>query len=138
MKKIYLFFTLGALFRYLTIDPSSWFLFSLSLTSWSFPNYELKLLGPLFVLKFFKESQKMAFSPFFSFTTSLQMVISQPFLKNIAWNFFCNFQTCWFSKIEKKIGVPWPFNVVFRSMNSKTQYFGAIFVFLAKFPYEVI
>ena len=30
---------------------------------------------------------------------------------------------------RKKIGVPWPLNIVFRSMNSKTRYFEAIFVF---------
>ena len=73
--------------------------------------------------------RKRPFLAFFSFTTSLQMVISQPFFGNMAWNFFWNLQTSYISKIEKKIWVPWPKNIVFRSMNSKNCFFLAIFGF---------
>ena len=86
-------------------------------------------MGPLFVPNCFKKSPKMTIFGVFSFTTSLQMVISQPFFGNMAWNFFWNLQTSYISKIEKKIGVPWPWNIVFRSMNSKNWIFGAIFGF---------
>ena len=63
------------------------------------------------------------------------MVISQSVLGNMTWNFFWNLQTSYISKREKKIGGPWPLNVVFRSMNSKTRFFWSDFWFLGpNFP----
>ena len=48
--------------------------------------------------------QKWPFLAFFSFTTSLKMVISQPFYGSMAWNFFKNFQTSHISKTKKNWG----------------------------------
>ena len=57
---------LGA-FRYPIIAPTSWFLYFLSLTSWSIPNIEFKLLWPILVPKFFRNYQKMAIFDMFPF-----------------------------------------------------------------------
>ena len=57
---------LGA-FRYPMIAPTSWFLYSSSLTSWSNPNIEFKLLWPISVPNFFRNYQKMTIFDMFLF-----------------------------------------------------------------------
>ena len=57
---------LGA-FRYPIIAPTSWFLYFLSLTSWSIPNIEFKLLWPILVPNFFRNHQKRTIFGMFPF-----------------------------------------------------------------------
>ena len=47
--------------------PTSWFLYSLSLTSWSIPNIEFKLLWPILVPNFFRNHQKRTIFGMFPF-----------------------------------------------------------------------
>ena len=60
------------------------------------------------------------------------------FLKNLDWNFFGSLLRWCIFKIEKVIGVPWLFNIVFRSKNSKTWFFLSNFWHLRlEFPKEL-
>ena len=83
--------------------------------------------------------RKWSFSPFFNFTTSLQMVISQSVLGNMTWNFFWNLQTSYISKREKKNWGTLTFKYCFQVNKLKNPILLERFlVLVAKFSYEVI
>ena len=80
---------LGA-FRYPIIAPISWFLYFLSLTSWSFPNIKFELLWPILVSNFFQNYQKMTIFDMFPFYHVTSNSHISAFFWNMEWNFWGN------------------------------------------------
>ena len=85
---------LGA-FRYPIIAPTSWFLYFLSLTSWSIPNIEFKLLWPISVPYFFQNYQKMTIFDMFPF----YYVTSNSHISAIFWKYGMKFISCYINII---------------------------------------
>ena len=120
---------LGA-FRYPIIAPTSWFLYFLSLTSWSIPNIEFKLLWPILVPNFFRNHQKrtiFGMFPFYHVTSNSH--ISAIFCK-YGMKFFGEPLEMLYQKNRiKKFGFHDHFILFLGQWTQKKDFFGAILGF---------
>ena len=112
------------------IGPTSWFLLSLSLTSWTTLNIELKLLWPVFVPNFFREYQKTTIFGIFPF----YHVTSNSHISAIFWKYGMKFfgeplEMFYQQNRRKKFGFHDHFILFLGQWTQKNDFFGAIFGF---------
>ena len=112
------------------IGPTSWFLLSLSLTSWTTLNIELKLLWPIFVPNFFREYQKTTIFGLFPF----YHVTSNSHISAIFWKYGMKFfgeplEMFYQQNRRKKFGFHDHFILFLGQWTQKNDFFGAIFGF---------